>query len=231
MTNSPNQPSLSELYQKLQHRFGYQNWWPGETPDEIVIGAILTQSVAWRNVELAQQNLKKAGITRIEQLYHIPAETIAPLIKPTLYYNQKALKLHSFARVFVEEYAANYEVMFSQPLVLLRTRLLAIKGLGPETVDSILLYAGNLPVFVCDAYTNRLLVRLGYSEVTRSYDYWQAFISSRIPCKIEIYNDFHAQIVVLCKYFCKTKPLCFSCPLNDCCPQATLLLTSSSKVK
>jgi len=231
MKNSPDQLTLQELYQTLKNRFGHQNWWPGETQDEIVIGAILTQSVAWRNVELALQNLKQAGITRVEQLYHIPPENIAPLIKPTLYYNQKALKLYNFARVFMEEYAADYGVMFSQAFSLLRSRLLAIKGLGSETVDSILLYAGNLPVFVCDAYTNRLFVRLGYSEVSRSYDYWQAYISSRIPCKTELYNDFHAQIVVLCKDFCKTKPLCVSCPLQEYCHQVTLLLTSSSKVK
>lgn len=210
--------TLIELYELLKSHFGPQNWWPGETQDEIVIGAILTQSVAWKNVEKAIVNLKSAGITTMQDVYHYPVDKLALLIRPSLYYNQKAIKLKNFAAFFVQGFQADYNYLFSQPLTELRSKLLQIKGLGQETVDSILLYAGGLPIFVCDAYTNRLMLRLGYATEPKVYDYWQRFFMDNLPCEVPLYNDFHAQIVVLCKDICKPVPRCGNCPLEQLCP-------------
>ncbi len=229
MHRTLNKLPLPDLYELLKEQFGAQHWWPGQSQDEIVIGAILTQSVAWRNVELALANLKNAGIVTLKDIYHTPAEIIAPLIKPTLYYNQKARKLKNFARFFVEAAQGDYQYLFSLPLEQLRARMLQINGLGQETVDSILLYAGKLPVFVCDAYTNRLLVRLGYADKDRDYAFWQSLISSSLPRDTELYNDFHAQIVMLCKHICKPKPLCDLCPLRFVCPVGIKAVNSGSR--
>lgn len=214
---------LIELYNKLLASAGHQNWWPGETQDEIVIGAILTQSVAWKNVEKALANLQEAGVHTLLDIHHCSVEKLAPLIRPTLYYNQKAIKLKRFAAYFVERYQADFKQLFGQNLAELRAQLLSIKGLGPETVDSILLYAGNLPVFVCDAYTNRLMQRLGYASEAQSYDFWQSMFMENLPCDPALYNDFHAQIVIQCKDICRPEPSCASCCLQDCCPSAMQL--------
>ncbi len=209
--------SLLEVYNILLNFQGPQHWWPGETPDEIIIGAILTQNVAWKNVVKALDNLHSAGIYTLKDLDALPVEAIAPLIRPTLYYNQKAKKLKTFTNFLRESYQFNLNKMFSEELQTLRSEILKLKGLGPETVDSILLYAGSKPVFVVDAYTIRLLTRLGFTDKKMNYSEWQKFITERIPQDIALYNDFHAQIVCLCKDICRNKPLCKNCPLTSYC--------------
>ncbi len=221
--------SLIELYNKLLATAGPQDWWPGDTQDEIIIGAILTQSVAWTNVEKALANLKQAGINTLEDIHMATLDDLAHLIRPTLYYNQKARKLKNFAAFFVEQYQADFHRLFSQNLPKLRAQLLSIKGLGPETVDSILLYAGNVPVFVCDAYTNRLMQRLGFAREPRGYEYWQSLFMAELPCDPALYNDFHAQIVVHCKDICKSVPRCDQCGLQDICPSRHLGNKSSKQ--
>jgi endonuclease-3 related protein len=211
-------PSLPHLYQILYDHYGHQHWWPGDTPDEIIIGAILTQSVSWSNVVKALDNLSNAGINTLEDIHRTPAEDLAPLIRSSLYYNQKAKKLKAFAQFFHDRFAFDFKQMFTTPLDDLRRLMLSVKGLGPETVDSILLYAGGLPVFVVDAYTVRLLTRLGYSNDKLSYNQWQGLICSAIPRDIGLYNDFHAQIVFHCKAFCASRPQCGECPLLKFCP-------------
>lgn len=220
--NKKSRPTLElmDIYRLLLERFGNRKWWPGETLDEIIIGAILTQSVAWTNVETALRMLSEKGIRSLEDVLATPEAELAPLIRSTLYYNQKTQKLKNFARFFQAEYGSKYPKMFATELPILRQKMLAIKGLGPETVDSILLYAGGLPVFVVDSYTDRLLVRLGFSAGPKSYAQWQEFICSRIPENIELYQDFHAQIDCLCKALCKPVPRCGSCPLSGYCPSA-----------
>ena len=225
----PENLSLLEVYNILRSFQGPQHWWPGETPDEIIIGAILTQNVSWNNVVKALNNLHSAGIYTLKDLDAQPVEAIAPLIRPTLYYNQKALKLKTFTRFLRENYQFDLNKMFSQDLQTLRSEMLKLKGLGLETVDSILLYAGSKPVFVIDAYTIRLLTRLGFTDKEMNYSQWQKFITERIPQNIEIYNDFHAQIVNLCKDICRHKPLYKNCPLISYCSyyQQILLLLST----
>ena len=222
MTGPGNQPlPLLELYQVLLSHNGCQNWWPAQTRDEVIIGAILTQSVAWGNVEKALVALAKQGILTLRDIHLADLQLLATLVRPTLYYNQKALRLKEFARFIKESCDFDLDILFSEELSSLRARMLSIKGLGPETVDSILLYAGGLPVFVVDAYTKRLLSRLGYPIEKLDYHQLQDYICARIPAEVPLYNDFHAQIVLHCKDFCKKAPLCPDCPLRAVCPSKT----------
>ena len=213
----PKTLSLLEVYNILLNFQGPQHWWPGETQDEIIIGAILTQNVSWNNVVKALNNLHSAGIYTLKDLDALSVEAIAPLIRSTLYYNQKAIKLKTFTNFLRERYQFNLQQMFAEDLKTLRSEMLKLKGLGPETVDSILLYAGSKPVFVVDAYTIRLLTRLGFTDKKMNYSQWQEFITERIPQDVELYNDFHAQIVNLCKDICRNKPRCEICPLTLYC--------------
>ncbi|HOR02432.1 MAG TPA: hypothetical protein PLI58_03230 [Candidatus Syntrophosphaera sp.] len=222
MTGPGNQPlPLLELYQVLLSHNGCQNWWPAQTRDEVIIGAILTQSVAWGNVEKALVALAGQGILTLRDIHLADLQLLATLVRPTLYYNQKALRLKEFARFIKESCGFDLDILFSEELSSLRARMLSIKGLGPETVDSILLYAGGLPVFVVDAYTKRLLSRLGYPIEKLDYHQLQDYICARIPAEVPLYNDFHAQIVLHCKDFCKKAPLCPDCPLRAVCPSKT----------
>ncbi|HQP26261.1 MAG TPA: hypothetical protein PLL58_00415 [Candidatus Syntrophosphaera sp.] len=222
MTGPGNQPlPLLELYQVLLSHNGCQNWWPAQTRDEVIIGAILTQSVAWGNVEKALVALAGQGILTLRDIHLADLQLLATLVRPTLYYNQKALRLKEFARFLGDTCGFDLDILFSEELSALRARMLSIKGLGPETVDSILLYAGGLPVFVVDAYTKRLLSRLGYPVEKLDYHQLQDYICARIPAEVPLYNDFHAQIVLHCKDFCKKAPLCPDCPLRAVCPSKT----------
>ena len=222
MTGPGNQPlPLLELYQVLLSHNGCQNWWPAQTRDEVIIGAILTQSVAWGNVEKALVALAGQGILTLRDIHLADLQLLATLVRPTLYYNQKALRLKEFARFLGDTCGFDLDILFSEELSSLRARMLSIKGLGPETVDSILLYAGGLPVFVVDAYTKRLLSRLGYPVEKLDYHQLQDYICARIPAEVPLYNDFHAQIVLHCKDFCKKAPLCPDCPLRAVCPSKT----------
>lgn len=209
--------SLPELYDCLLCHSGHRHWWPGETRDETAIGAILAQSVAWQNVELALKKMAEAGVRTLQDIEVCPEEALAPLIRSTLYFNQKAKKLKTFAAFFSSVYGGDFNLMQAQDLPMLRTELLGLKGLGPETVDSILLYACGLPVFVVDSYTIRLLVRMGYATSSLNYEQWQDCITARLPCKLDLYQDFHAQIVCHCKEVCMPRPLCAKCVLKKFC--------------
>lgn len=217
MTSHRTPISLEKLYRVLLEAQGHQRWWPADSVDEIIMGAILTQSVSWSNVEKALGNLREAGIHSLRDLGKHPASILAGLIRPALYYNQKAKKLKSFSKFCESEFGCDPALMFETPLPLLRSKLLELWGLGPETVDSILLYAGSMPVFVIDAYTNRLLWRLGHVPELRTYSGWQRYISERIPVSVPLYQDFHAQIVVVCKNHCRKNPVCITCPLAGLC--------------
>jgi len=208
------------VYDLLLDRNGNQNWWPARTRDEVIIGAILTQSVAWGNVEKALAALAGEGILSLKDIHFTAPEILAPLLRPSLYYNQKAMRLKAFAAFAEQACGFNLDRLFAQGLPVLRAKLLAIKGLGPETVDSILLYAGGFPVFVVDAYAKRLLLRLGHPVAALDYHQLQTYISNRVPKDLALYKDFHAQIVRHCKGFCKKAPLCSGCPLSAVCPSS-----------
>jgi endonuclease III related protein len=205
---------LPEIYGKLFTRFGPQHWWPGESPFEVIVGAILTQSTAWTNVEKAIINLKASGNLSPRELKNIPESELAALIHPCGYYNVKARKLKAFMQWFGDKYDFSLEKMFAGDLEALRKELLGVYGIGEETADSILLYAGNKPMFIIDAYTRRIFDRLGFSPEGNSYAAHQELFMSNLPADAGLFNEYHALLVKLGKEHCRKKPLCEGCCLN-----------------
>ena len=205
---------LLKIYKSLYNYFGPLNWWPGDTPFEIMVGAILTQNTSWSNVEKAINNLKKEYLLEPQNLYHINQEELAQLIKPSGYFNIKAQRLKNFVTFFVEEYSGSEKKMFSGDDEELRRKLLKVNGIGPETADSILLYAGEKPFFVVDAYTKRIFSRHNLISEDASYHQIQEFFIRNLDSNVELYNEFHAQIVMLGKTICTSKnPDCSKCPI------------------
>jgi endonuclease-3 related protein len=210
--------SLKELliiYHTLLRFFGEQGWWPADTPFEVMVGAVLTQNTAWRNVERAIENLKEEGVLTPLGLRGIDEARLAELIRPAGYYNVKAKRLKSLIAFLDGGYGGDLMRMFSEPLSSLREKILAVKGIGPETADSILLYAGAKPIFVVDAYTRRILLRHGMITDGTSYGDIQDLLMRSLPQDVSLYQEYHALFVQLGKTFCKTKPLCAGCPLEE----------------
>lgn len=206
---------LLKIYKSLYNYFGPLNWWPGNTPFEIMVGAILTQNTTWRNVEKAINNLKKENLLEAQKLYCINPNKLAQLIKPSGYYNIKAQRLKNFVNLFVEEYSGSEKKMFSRDGEELRGKLLKVKGIGPETADSILLYAGEKPYFVVDAYTKRIFSRHKLISEDASYHQIQEFFIKNLDRDVKLFNEFHAQIVMLGKTICTSRnPDCTKCPIG-----------------
>lgn len=210
------QKKLLKIYDQLFDHFGPQHWWPGDTQLEICVGAILTQNTAWTNVEKAISNLKKENCLKLSQLKKIKIKKLASLIKPSGYFNIKAGRLMSFIDYFSNHHRGNFDNLFAGKLEDIRDSLLSVKGVGPETADSMLLYAGGIPIFVVDAYTKRIFSRLKLIGKTMTYDEVQSFFMKNLPHKTTIYNEYHALIVMLGKHYCKPKPVCDPCPLKKC---------------
>ena len=206
--------SLMEIYRKMFRHFGPRNWWPGETAFEICIGAILTQNTTWSNVEKAIANLKDVQCLSPEAIEKLDSLKLAELIRPSGYYNQKAKKLKTFVRFFIHEYGCSFRQWQKESLDLSRRKLLNVNGIGPETADSILLYALEKPIFVVDAYTRRIFSRHGFFPENFTYDQMQAFFAGYI--EPSLYNEFHALVVYTGKTFCRTRPACEGCPLGVC---------------
>lgn len=204
---------LAGIYERLYRAFGPQGWWPGETPFEVCVGAILTQNTAWANVEKAISNLKAMGVFDPEALLNLDQAELAALIRPAGYFNQKARKIRDFLSWFRE--TGGFEAMKGTETSTLRESLLSIRGIGPETADSILLYAMGRPVFVVDAYTVRVLARHGVIGPDANYHDVQALFQDNLPGKPELFNEFHALFVRLGKTRCRRRvPLCEDCPLE-----------------
>ncbi|MEO5360505.1 MAG: endonuclease III domain-containing protein [Nitrospirota bacterium] len=203
---------LARLYEKLDAAFGPQHWWPADTPFEVAVGAILTQNTSWLNVEKAVSNLKTNNALDPFIIYEMPLSRLSELIKPSGYHNVKAVRLRAFIEFLVLRYDGVIENM--KETSDLRAALLEINGIGPETADSILLYALQKPVFVIDAYTKRVLDRHGVLDYKRSYDDFQALFHMSGAIGPEIYNNYHALFVRLGKYYCKPRPACAECPLQ-----------------
>ncbi len=217
---------LPAVYRDLRRAFGHQHWWPGRTPFEIMVGAILTQNTAWTNVEKAIRNLRKAGVLNARAMVLLSRQRLAALIRPSGYFNVKSARLQHFARYLRARYGGSIARMKRQKAGALRDELLRVNGIGPETADSILLYALEKPVFVIDAYTKRVFSRHGLEALplpisksglaSADYHLWQAAFTRNLPSKaVALFNDYHAQIVLLAKKYCKASiPLCELCPLN-----------------
>ena len=205
------------IYQRLYERYGPQHWWPGDSPFEVMVGAILTQSAAWQNVEKAIANLKTADVMTPAAVRDIPTGELAQLIRSTGYYNAKAVKLKAFANWLKLTYNDDQEKMFATDTGILRNQLLAVHGVGPETADSILLFGGNKPVFVIDAYTRRVISRLGLAPAEETYDGYQSFFSGNLPPDTQLFNEYHALLVRQAKECCRKQPVCAACCLRDIC--------------
>lgn len=205
---------LALMYKKLYAAFGPQHWWPGETPFEVAVGAILTQNTNWSNVEKAIANLKKDKVLNPEALHDMSHARLALLIRPAGYFNIKAKRLKNFISFLIAEYYGSMSRMEKEDLRSIRKKLLSVNGIGPETADSIILYALEKPVFVIDAYTKRVLSRHNILEHDVSYDTFQVLFHSKFRENISLFNEYHALFVRLAKENCRTKPLCTGCPLE-----------------
>ena len=210
--------SLLEIYRRLYATYGPQHWWPGETPFEVIVGAILTQSAAWANVEKAVANLKGAGALSPEGLARLSEGDLARLIYPAGYFNAKARKLKALVALLSQRFDGELERLLAVPVEELRSLLLATHGIGPETADSILLYAAGRPVFVIDAYTRRVFSRLGMTPSRDSYDSWQALFMENLEADAALFNEYHGLIVRHGKEVCRRQPRCEVCPLLEGCP-------------
>ena len=208
---------LMNIYRCLVAHFGPRNWWPAKSSFEVIVGAILAQAVAWRNVEIAITRLEQEGLLSPRAIRELPLEELADYIRSSRYYRMKAKKLKAFMEFFHERYHDSLAELFAQPVDKLRRELLGVYGLGPETVDSILLYAGDLPLFVVDAYTRRVFHRLGFWGPNVTYTEMQRFFQRHLPLDVPLYNDYHAQIVALGHSYCREKPRCGRCPLDEFC--------------
>lgn len=218
-TDQQTMSTLSTVYDRLAKSFGPQYWWPGDSPFEVMVGAVLVQNTAWRNVERAIQNLRDAGVMRPHALYAVPPEELAQLIRPAGYYQLKAKRLRNLLKFLVERYDGSLDQMFAADLAALRDELLAIHGIGPETADAILLYAGGLPTFVVDTYTHRVLARHGWIGYDALYHEIKDYFETALPADSVLYNEYHALLVRLGKDYCRrTAPKCDACPLADMLP-------------
>jgi endonuclease-3 related protein len=208
---------LLVIYQRLYEHYGPQHWWPGDSPFEVMVGAILTQSTAWQNVEKAINNLKVDKVLSSTALRQLPLEEISRFIHPCGYYNAKARKLKALVNWLRDVCNDNLDRLFTTGTEELRKQLLAGHGIGPETADSILLYAVNKPIFVIDAYTRRIISRLGLAPGKDTYDDYQRLFMQALPSHIQIFNEYHALLVRLGKTVCRKRPLCQQCCLFDMC--------------
>jgi len=219
--------SLRTLYDRLRAAYGHAGWWPAKTPFEVCLGAILTQNTAWTNVERALSALRSRRLLSHRALRGLPASRIAPLIRSSGTYRLKARRVAAFVRFLEREYSGRVAAMADEEPALLRRKLLAVDGIGPETADSIALYAAGLPLFVVDAYTRRIFSRLGLVSGSEPYDRIQRFFMDHLPRDAALFNDYHAQIVRLGKEACRARPLCERCPLERLCPKRGVDATRS----
>jgi endonuclease-3 related protein len=208
--------SIQKIYEKLQESFGDLRWWPGDSPFEVIIGAILTQNTAWRNVEAAIGRLKTRDLLHPEKLRRLDDERLADLIRPAGYYRIKTKRLKAFLQFLEQDYQDDLDALFAEDLWMIRQRLLSVHGIGEETADSILLYAGGKPVFVVDAYTRRILQRHRIiSSEKAHYEDIQTLFMQGLVRSAPLYNQFHALLVNTGKQFCrKQNPRCDICPLQ-----------------
>lgn len=206
---------LMEMYDLLFDHFGPQHWWPGDTALEIMLGAILTQNTNWQNVEKAISNLKAKEWLSIDKIHTGSMEELAQTIRPAGYYNVKAKRLRNLIDHIWDIYDGDIDRFLDQDRESLRIELLNLKGVGPETADSILLYAAGMPVFVVDAYSYRILNQHGMGEEQMEYHELQALFTDNLSNETQLFNEFHALIVRTGKEYCRKKPKCSECPLNQ----------------
>jgi endonuclease-3 related protein len=209
---------LHDLYLRLYNHYGPQQWWPANSPFEVIIGAILTQNTNWRNVEKAIANLRNADALDPVSIQNLPVTRLETLIRPSGFFRQKTVRLQQFCNFLKTEYQGDLQRLFALPLPELRNTLLNQNGIGPETADSIILYAANQPSFVVDTYTHRMLGRVGIQNERQRYEQTRALFMDKLPHETKLFNEYHALIVRLAKDYCrKRNPRCNDCPLLTLC--------------
>ncbi len=219
-------------YWAMSQALGPMLWWPAKTPFEVIVGAILTQSTAWANVERAIANLRAARLLTPSAMLAVRTSRLAALVRPSGYFRQKAKKLKAFLQFLQKDYRGSLKRMFQTPTEELRTKLLAVHGIGPETADSILLYAGNHPVFVVDAYTHRIFNRHGITSPKADYEMVRKLFESTLPHDPRLFNEFHALVVNIGKNWCrKREPRCGECPLATLLPADSPFLRAPAAVE
>lgn len=206
---------LRLIYHKLYDRYGPQDWWPGDTPFEIMVGAVLTQNTAWANVEKAIANLKRQRLLSARKIVACAHELLAEQLRPSGYFNIKTKRLKNFCQWYLDQ--GEYRSLKRQPTQALRQAVLGVNGVGPETADDILLYAFGRPVFVIDAYTRRLLARMDLVAGNESYDSLRHGIERALGEDVALFNEYHALIVRHAKEHCRVRPDCVACPLSSIC--------------
>ena len=207
--------SLLQVYKTLLEVYGPQYWWPAETPFEVIVGAILTQNTAWKNVEKATNALRNHGLVSFQELLHVSVEDLAPVIRSSGYYNQKADKLKTFCAHVGNHWQGNLEAFLEQDLHQLRSELMQLRGIGPETADSIALYAAEKPSFVVDVYTHRVFFRHGWVPEKLSYDDLRGFFMDCLPRDVSLFKEYHALLVRVGHLHCRRQPFCTGCPLES----------------
>lgn len=216
--------NILNIYRTLAQAYGPLHWWPAKTRFEVIVGAFLTQNTSWKNVELALKNLRRSGILNVRGIREVSLEDLEKLVRASGYFRQKAARLKAFVEYLDQKHRGSLNRMFSQPLELLRGELLTLRGVGPETADAILLYAGKLPVFVVDAYTKRLLERHSMVAAGAKYESIRAQVEKAFArdqsssASAEHYNEFHALLVEVGKRHCGVVPRCKGCPLSHMLP-------------
>jgi endonuclease-3 related protein len=213
---------LMEMFDLMLAHFGPRKWWPADTALEMIVGGVLTQNTSWKNVEKAMANLKHKGLLSVRGLHALSPEGLAEEIRPAGYFNMKAKRLKNLIGFIMDRYDADLSVLLAEDTGRLREGLLSVKGIGPETADSILLYAANRPVFVVDAYTFRILVRHGMLDESAGYEELQSLFMDHLPDDTGLFNEFHALIVQTGKEYCRRTPRCKACPLETWGPTSPL---------
>src|SRR5882757_4414417 len=219
-TDSTSGPTLMRYFMAMSQALGPMQWWPAKTPFEVIVGAILTQNTSWTNVERAIANLRSAQMLTPSTITSARLSKLALLVRPSGYFRQKAKKLKAFVRFLQREYGGSLKRMFATPTEVLREKLLSVHGIGPETADSILLYAGEHAVFVVDTYTHRIFGRHGITNGKPEYENVRALVEAALPRDSQLFNEFHALVVNTAKNWCRKKePRCAECPLGSLLPE------------
>jgi len=213
-TNRAARRKLGIMFDRLFEHYGPQHWWPGETEDEIVVGAILTQNTAWTNVVRAIDRLRQAGCLSYAALHDLPVGKLETLIRPSGTYRVKARRLKAFVETLMCEFGGSLEAMVAGELEAVRTRLTNIHGIGPETADAIILYAGHRPTFVVDAYTKRVLRRHHLIDGQADYETSRSLFHRHLAHDASFFNEYHALLVAVGKAHCRSRAKCTGCPLR-----------------
>ncbi len=211
--------TTQKVFDQLLDSFGPQHWWPGNSPLEVMVGAVLVQSTNWKNVEQALENLHASDAMDAARILALDEQELQQLLRPAGYYRRKTRRLRSLMQFFVEHYAGSIELMRRAKHFELRKQLLAVHGIGPETADAILLYALDKPAMVVDTYTHRVFARHGWVDFDADYHQLQAHLVSELPEDVSTYNELHALLVQVGKSYCRKVPRCEACPLVDMLPE------------